>query len=420
MLPLAGIRVVEWTTAIAGPYGGMLFADLGAEVIKIEGMRGATNRLVADVEPVIVAHGRNRPKYITINLRTEGGREVIQRLARTADIFYENRLPGSAKRIHCSYEELAAVNPRIIVASIKGYQEGPYGHRPGNDPQTETDSGFIQPQGVKDFAHPPVRVGTPSIDITGAQLVVVGAMIALMNREKTGRGDHITTSLYEDNVSIMSHHIIYQSLYGRTMDRAGSGAGAARFYQTRPETVLGRTLGSQRIRRWVYIDVSSDERWKRFCTTFEVTVPDSVNLTTEGSRAKNQDQVEEIMDAAIAKVSVDEFMAKLEEAGMSGYGAPVYTDADVLIDPHLLATKSLVALPTHPEVTRRWYRRTSVGIMLPFRASYYNPNLKSWGGKPIRRVGEDTVDVLRDLGYTEAKIQELLKDKAIYQAKEEK
>jgi formyl-CoA transferase len=418
MLPLAGIRVVEWTTAIAGPYGGMLFADLGAEVIKVEGMRGATNRLVADVEPVIVAHGRNRPKYVAINLRTEGGREIIQKLARTADIFYENRLPGSAKRIHCSYEELAAINPKIIVASIKGYQKGPYGHRPGNDPQTETDSGFIQPQGVKDLTHPPVRVGTPSIDITGAQLMVVGAMIALMNREKTGRGDHITTSLYEDNVSIMSHHIILQSLYGRTMERAGSGAGAARFYQTRPETVSGRTFGSQRIRRWVYIDVSSNERWKQFCVVFNVTADDIVNFTTEETREKNVKRVEEIVGATIAKVSVDEFMKKLEESGLSGYGAPVYTDADVLVDPHLLATKSLVALPTHPEVTRRWYRRTSVGIMLPLRASYYNPNLKDWGGKPIRRVGEDTVDVLRDLGYSEEKIQELLKDKAAYQAKE--
>jgi formyl-CoA transferase len=396
----------------------MLFADLGAEVIKVEGMRGATNRLVANIEPVIVAHGRNRPKYIAINLRTEGGREIIQKLVSTADIFYENRLPGSAKRIHCLYEELEAINPKIIMASIKGYQKGPYGHRPGNDPQTETDSGFIQPQGVKDPTHPPVRVGTPTIDITGAQLVVIGAMLALLNREKTGRGDHITTSLYEDNVSIMSHHIILQSVYGRTMERAGSGTGAARFYQTRPETVAGRTFGSQRIRRWVYIDMSADERWKKFCEVFDVPAEACIDLTTVEARDKNIQRVEEIMDAAISEVSVDEFMKKLEESGMSGYGAPVYTDADVLIDPHLLATKSLVALPTHPEVTRRWYRRTSVGIMLPLRASYYNPNLKSWGGKPIRRVGEDTVDVLRELGYSEMKIQQLLEQKAAYQAKE--
>jgi crotonobetainyl-CoA:carnitine CoA-transferase CaiB-like acyl-CoA transferase len=164
--------------------------------------------------------------------------------------------------------------------------------------------------------------------------------------------------------------------------------------------------------------MSADERWKKFCEVFDVPAEACIDLTTVEARDKNIQRVEEIMDAAISEVSVDEFMKKLEESGMSGYGAPVYTDADVLIDPHLLATKSLVALPTHPEVTRRWYRRTSVGIMLPLRASYYNPNLKSWGGKPIRRVGEDTVDVLRELGYSEMKIQQLLEQKAAYQAKE--
>ena len=148
MLPLAGIRVVEWSTAIAGPYGGMIYADLGAEVIKIEGLNGEDNRKVANTVPVFVVHARNRAKYVALSTRTEGGKDVLHRLIRSADIFYENRLPGTAEAVGCSYEELSKINPRIIMASIKGYQKGPYGHRPGNDPQTETDSGFITTQGI--------------------------------------------------------------------------------------------------------------------------------------------------------------------------------------------------------------------------------------------------------------------------------
>ncbi len=416
MLPLNGVRVIEWSTAIAGPYGGMIFADLGAEVIKVEGLDGEDDRKISNSASGIIIHGRNRAKYIAINTRTDGGKDVLHHLIRSADIFYENRLPGTAEAVGCSYEELSKINPRLIMASIKGYQKGPYGHRPGNDPQTETDSGFITTQGVKDPNRPPVRVGTPTIDETTAEWVVLGSMIALMNREKTGKGEHIVASLYEDCISIMGHYVVLDALYKRDLERAGSGTGAARFYQTWPENITGRTLSNQRIRRWVYIDAASDERWDKFCKAFGVSDENRNKYATKEAREHNPEEVEKIMADVIAKVNVSEFMKKLNDAGLSGYGAPVSTDAEVLLDPHLNATKTFASLDTEPEVTRRWYRGTAVGVMLPLRSDYYNPSLKGWGGGPIRKVGEDTVDVLRELGYTEEQIEELRKSNAIYQA----
>jgi crotonobetainyl-CoA:carnitine CoA-transferase CaiB-like acyl-CoA transferase len=391
MLPFSGIRIVAWTTAVAGPYGGMIFADLGAEVIKIE-RPGAIN--------TSISHNRNK-KSIAIDARKEEGKEIMRKLIKTSDIFYENMAPGTVNRFGFSYEEVAKINPQIIYISLKGYGEGPYGLRPAWDPPIECETGIVAMTGEN--GRMPMRIGGPTLDETTGIFCVISALAALLTREKTGKGEYIRANMFEDAISIMQHYAVLYSLYGILQGPQGSGTGAMNAFET--------TNG------WIYVDADTDEEWDRFCSAFNVDDEKRRESKTKEQRDKDPEAVEMIIASVVSKMSRNKAVEKLSNVGIPV--APVNLTNDLIDDPQLRATQSIVAITQDPEVTQTSDPRNIVCTMLPLRSSDYHPNIKGWGGIRMPRLGEHTAEILDQLGYDEQQIAELRKNKTVWPYLEE-
>ncbi len=384
MLPLYGMRVIDFTTAFAGPFGGMVMADLGAEVIHVD----TPGPRASGAQPDF---GRNK-RSIPINLREEDGKEIMRRLLRTGDIFLENFAPGSVDRLGFSYESVAKINPRIVYIALKGYGDGPYEMRPAQDPDIEAETGVMRLQGLP--GREPVRLPGAVIDKTTGMWCAFSAILALMEREKTGKGQYVKAGMYEDSALLTYQNMALYSLYGTLLGPAGSGVGADKFFET--------------LNWWVYVGIKTDDEWERFCEAFNISTEDEAAFKTAAARNANPEKVEKIIAAIMSKTTSEEALKKLTEAEIPC--APVNTFQEVIADPHLNATKSLVVLTPHPKA-----RRSSVAAsMLPVRTSDYNPESKGWGGKPEPWNGQDTVEVLHELGYTEEQITDLRKRKIVY------
>ncbi len=383
MLPLDGVKVVEWTTQVAGPYGGMVFADFGAEVIRIDR---------AKPKPAVqsIAHDRNK-KSIAINVTSEEGKEIMWRLLKTADIFLENFAPGAADRLGFSYEAVSKINPRIIYISLKGFGEGPYGARPAFDPDIEAGTGIMALTSGPN--RPPIRVPGAVVDETTGMWCVIAAMGSLLNREQTGRGEYINATMFEDAVSLQSKYIALYSLYGQLLNPLGSGLGAAKYFET--------------INWWVYIGAQTDEEWQRLCEALGVSEEDKTKFAAKTARDADPSKVEKIIGGIVSKMTSKDVLKKLSYAGVPC--APVNTMVDIVEDPHMKATGSMVSLTANPRAART----STSHPMLPMRTSYYNPGVKGWGGKPAPWEGEHTLEILSGLGYSEEAIAKLRKSRIV-------
>ncbi len=194
MLPLEGVRVVEFAHMVMGPSCGLVLADLGAEVIKVEPLAGDnTRRLEAAGSGFYPVFNRNK-KSLAIDLQQPDGRDVVRKLLRTADVLTENFRPGALDKLGFSHETLSAENPRLVYCSLKGFLTGPYEHRLALDEVTQMMGGLAYMTGLPDR---PLRAGASVIDIVGGTFAAVGILAALRERETTGRGKRVTSALFE-------------------------------------------------------------------------------------------------------------------------------------------------------------------------------------------------------------------------------
>ena len=389
MLPLSGIRLLAWTTAVAGPYGGMMFADLGAEVINIERPRG---RVIGRS----LCHDRHK-KSIALNARTDDGKEILERLIKSADVLYENYAPGAIKRLGFPPEVVLKINPRIIYASCKGYGDGPYGMRPAWDPCIESESGYMSLTGYKKADAMPMRVGGATVDMTTAMFNVISVIGALIKREKTGKGEYIRGNMFEDAVSSLGAHIALYTLYGKVLGPLDSGEGAARAYQTADW--------------WVYVDASSDENWAKFCNAIGIDQESTERYSTKEAREEDPKGVEMLMEEVLLKMTMSEIIEKLEGTGVPV--APINTMKEVIDDPHYKATGTLVRVLHDKKILNSSFDKAIIFTKLPVRTSDYNPNTEDWDKQPSPDVGEHTIELLQELGYTQEQITDLRKRKIV-------
>jgi len=223
--PLSGLRVVDFSRQIAGPYAAMLLGDLGAEVIKIEQPRtGDDSRRLAprldDVSSVFIAMNRNK-RSIELNLKSEAGRAVALDLIREADVLVENFLHGVMERLGFDYATLAAINPRLIYCTITAFgHAGAFAGRPGFDPVTQADCGLFSLNGYED--RPPVRVAAPVVDVASGLTALNAIQAALLSRHQTGRGQRVEVALFDVGVALSSYFPVTYMLTGQEQGRSGN------------------------------------------------------------------------------------------------------------------------------------------------------------------------------------------------------
>src|ERR1700691_3165394 len=211
-LPLAGIRVLEFCHTIMGPTAGLILADLGADVIKIEPAEGdSTRRRIGFAAGFFATFNRNK-RSLAIDLKSDDGRALLYRVAETADVVLENYAPGTMERLGCGYADLSQKNPRLVYCALKGFLSGPYEHRPALDEVVQFMAGLAYMAGPPSQ---PLRAGSSVVDIMGGMFAVIAVQAALRERERSGCGQAVKAALFESTAFLMMQHMVAQAVTGR-------------------------------------------------------------------------------------------------------------------------------------------------------------------------------------------------------------
>ena len=389
-LPYAGIRVVEFTHMVMGPTCGMVLADLGAEVIKVEPIAGDnTRRLLGSGAGFFAMFNRNK-KSIALDLQTPAGKEAALRLIATADIVSENFKPGTMKRLGLDYASLSQLNPRLIYVSHKGFLPGPYDHRTALDEVVQMMGGLAYMTGRPGD---PLRAGTSVNDIMGGMFGAIGAMAALAQREKTGRGQEVQSALFENNVFLVAQHMMQFAVTGKAADPMPGRISAWGVYD-----VFTVKDGEQ-----IFLAAVSDTQWAIFCDAFGLAdLEADARLATNNDRVRERDWMMPLLRERLAGHSAAELSAMFEKHGLPF--APITRPQDLFDDPHLNGTGGLAPL-TLPDG-----RETRVPL-LPLMLDGQRPGVRS--NPP--GIGQHTTALLREAGYTADQIEMMISMQSVLQ-----
>ena len=330
MLPLEGIRVVEFAHMVMGPSCGLVLADLGAEVIKVEPLAGDnTRRLEGAGAGFYPVFNRNK-KSLAVDLQKPEGRALVLKLLRTADALTENFRPGALNKLGYSWEVLSKENPRLIYCSLKGFLTGPYEHRLALDEVTQMMGGLAYMTGLPDR---PLRAGSSVIDIMGGTFAAVGILAALRERETSGRGTRVTSSLFESTAYLVAQHMAQFELTGEAPPPMSVKRPAWGIYDIFDTREGGR----------LFVGVVTDTQWEVFCREFgEPQLAADARLKTNGMRVKERGWLLPRLADIMKKHTQAELAAKLEAIGLPF--APIAKPWDLLDDPHLNASGGLLSM----------------------------------------------------------------------------
>jgi crotonobetainyl-CoA:carnitine CoA-transferase CaiB-like acyl-CoA transferase len=328
--PLEGLKVLEFSHTIMGPCAGLVLADLGAEVVKVEPapMGDHTRRLPGFASGFFATFNRNK-RSLAIDLKKPEGRDAVHRLVREADVVLENYGPGTMERLGCGWETLSALNPRLIYLALKGFLAGPYENRPALDEVVQFQAGLAYMTGPPGQ---PLRAGASVVDIMGAIFGVVAVQAALRERDRTGQGQRVGSALFESAVFLVGSHMAGEAATGEPVPPMPARRGAWGVYE--PFTAAD---GGQ-----VFIGVTSDAQWVRFCEAFGFgDLAADERLRTNAARAAARPWMIPELKARIGALPREAVVERCERAAISW--APVGKPADLFTDPHLLAGGGLLA-----------------------------------------------------------------------------
>ncbi|WP_447919575.1 CaiB/BaiF CoA transferase family protein [Achromobacter aegrifaciens] len=388
-LPYEHIRVVEFTHMVMGPTCGMLLADLGAEVIKVEPVGGdSTRRLLGSGAGFFPMFNRNK-KSIALDLKQPEGIEAALRLIDSADIVSENFKAGVMEKLGLDYATLKQRNPRLIYVSHKGFLPGPYEHRTALDEVVQMMGGLAYMTGRPGD---PLRAGASVNDIMGGMFGAIGAMAALAQREQTGEGTEVQASLFENNVFLMGQHMMQYAVTGRAAAPMPSRISAWAIYDV--FTVKG---GEQ-----IFLAVVSDKQWGIFCRAFGLAeLLADPRLATNNDRVLARDWLMPQLRSHLADRGAAELAAVFEREGLPF--APITRPEQLFEDPHLAATGGLAPVTLDDG-------REALVPLAPFTLGGAQPGIRL---QPPA-VGEHTDALLRGVGYCDDEIA-ALKTKQITQ-----
>src|SRR3984885_6718254 len=256
--PLRGLRVLEFSHTVMGPTAGLLFAELGADVIKIEpAPKGDHTRGLGGFGAGFFAAFSRSKRSLAVDLKRPEGQEVVHALVPTADLVLENYGPGTMERLGCGYETLAPLNPRPVYLALKGYLAGPYEHRPALDEVVQFQTGLAFMTGPPGQ---PLRAGASVIDIMGAMFGVIAVQAALRERDTTGKGQRVSSALFENAAFLMSTHMAGMAATGLEARPMPARRGAWAIYEVFNTANEGQ----------LFIGVTSDQQWARFVEEFSL------------------------------------------------------------------------------------------------------------------------------------------------------
>jgi len=385
-LPLSGIRVIEFTHMVMGPSAGMILADLGAEVFKIEPLGGDnTRRLRGSGAGYFPMFNRNK-KSICIDLKSERGCELAQRLVSGADVLVENFRPGAMDTLGFGWEAMRAVNPRLIYCSLKGFLSGPYENRTALDEVTQMMGGLAYMTGLPGR---PMRAGASIVEVTGGMFGVIGVLAALERRHRSGDGELVTGSLFETTAFLVGQHMAQQAVTGEAALPMSIRSSAWAIYDIF-ECREGEKL---------FVGVVSDSQWRRFCGEFnlaEFAADDS--LAQNNDRVRQRERILPVVERMFTAMRRDEMLERLDRSGVAF--ARVNKPSDLFDDAHLNAREGLVP------VSLRDGERAGTRTQLPALPI-------EWGGSrfgvrhDVPAAGEHCGEILAAAGVTDTEIEDL-------------
>jgi len=387
VLPLEGLRVVEFSHMVMGPTCGLVLADLGAEVIKVEPLEGDnTRRLMGAGAGFYSIFNRNK-KSLALDLKHAQGKEIVLKLADSADVVTENFRPGALEKMGLGYAALSQRNPRLVYCTLKGFLSGPYEHRPALDEVVQMMGGLAYMTGLPDR---PLRVGSSVNDIMGGMFAAIGILAALREREKTGKGKLVRSALYENTVFLVAQHMAQLAITGEEPPPMAVKKPAWGVYDIFP------TKDNDRL----FVGVVTDTQWEVFCREFGAAeLAADERLRTNGQRVKERGWLLPALEKILLRYGKAELSQKLEAIGLPY--APITRPRDLFDDPHLNAGGMIETKD-------------------PRGSSFKVPGLPlELGGKRLGlrnqppTVSENARELLAALGYAPARIDALIADKVV-------
>jgi len=373
-LPLEDVRVVEFCHVVMGPTCGLVLADLGAEVIKVEPLEGDhTRKLVASGAGFFPTYNRNK-KSLAVDLKSPRGREAVLKLIASADVVTENFRPGAMDKLGFGYEALRKVKPDLIYCSLKGFLPGPYDHRTGLDEVVQMMGGLAYMTGGR-FG--PLRAGASVNDVMGGTFGAIAILAALHERVRTGRGQYVQSALFENNAFLMAQHMMEGLATGRPVVPMPDRVRAWALYDNFA-TKDGQS---------VFVGVVTDTQWKVFCEAFGLAdlLADPA-LKTNPQRVEARPRILPVVTRIFAGMTKQELMDKCERLGLPF--APIAKPEDLFEDPHLNASGGLAPVTLTNGI------KTRVPI-LPIEMD----GARFGTRRDVPQVGEHSREILGRLGY---------------------
>ena len=389
--PIHGVKVLELAQIMAGPTCGLMLADLGAEVIKIEKIPGGddTRRfLPPDVNGEAAAFmmmNRNK-RGMALDLKTKEGVEVFKRLVKQADVVVENFRKGTLEKLGVGYEELKKINPKIILCEISGYgRTGPYADKGGFDLIAQGMSGLMSITG-ESKGKPPMKVGAPVTDITAGILAATGVLAALVSRATTGVGQRVDTSLYEAGIV----HTYWQSAIASATGIAPGPLGSAH-----PLTAPYQAFQTKD--KWITVGASNQNTWLKLIDALEVKeLQENEKFNSNANRMQNVTELTELLKKELAKKTSAEWLKLFDEKGLPC--GPINTVTEMFEDPQTIERKMIVDVKNEKAGSFK-----AIGMPIKFSET------KVEDTKESPTFGQHTKQILLDHGFKSEEIDSLMK-----------
>ena len=388
-LPLDGVRVIEFCHMVMGPSSGLVLGDMGADVIKVEPLGGDKTRTITGAGAGFYPYFNRNKRSLSIDLKSESGMAVVRKLIKTADVVIENFRPGAMDKLGLGYEELKTLNPRLIYCSHKGFLKGPYDHRTALDEVVQMMGGLAYMTGPTGR---PLRAGASVNDIMGGVFGVIGILAALRERDASGKGQLISTALYETCIMLVGQHMAQYAVTGKVADPMPERLASWAVYD------IFESKDSDQ----VFLGVVTDTQWEVFCKEFDrLDLFEDETLNSNVKRVQARDRVIPVVQEICATRTKQEIMDAFERIGLPY--APITRPHELYNDPHLTQSGGLldVTVPSNGKKT------SMPALPLEMDGKRFGVH------HDIPNIGEDNHTVLSELGLSDTEIEKLEADGVI-------